>query len=588
MERNFNTLPQLFMHATGAYNLEKALMYPEGESWRVYSTAAFRNQVKWLALGMHDMGVQPGDSVGILAPSSPEWIIIDLATVSLGAVSVPLFKKISIESLSHEISDSAMKYIFIGNLEELPNIKATHKHLKEQITFGKGFPSDHFDAIIKRGQELDKSQPELFEQLQSRVGEDSLATIIYTSGSTGLPKGVELTHGNIVSQVHATSQRFECFPSDIILSALPLAHIFERMVMYFYISSGLPVYFADDPKMLGTYAKTVRPTMMTVVPRIMEKVYLKMQDGVIEKTGIAGAIARAGFRRAENRKPGTARKGLMGPVFDKLLYSKFREALGGRLRLSISGSAKLAPEIASFFVNCGIDVYEGYGLTEASPVIAVNFPGHRKIGSVGPVFPGVEVRVSEDGEVLAKGPNIMLGYHNRPDATAEVIDEDGWLHTGDLGTYEDGYLTITGRKKELFKKSTGEYVPPVPLENELVKMPGIETAVVVVDNRTFVTALLFPEFEKLPDIKKSAGMEDVSDKEFLDSHYFRSRIEEHIQEMNKHHHHCEHIADFRVLHNQATVEEGELTPTMKVRRFYIEKKYHDVIEDMYKISRGWK
>jgi long-chain acyl-CoA synthetase len=588
MERNFNTLPQLFMHATGAYNLEKALMYPEGESWRVYSTAAFRNQVKWLALGMHDMGVQPGDSVGILAPSSPEWIIIDLATVSLGAVSVPLFKKISIESLSHEISDSAMKYIFIGNLEELPNIKATHKHLKEQITFGKGFPSDHFDAIIKRGQELDKSQPELFEQLQSRVGEDSLATIIYTSGSTGLPKGVELTHGNIVSQVHAASQRFECFPSDIILSALPLAHIFERMVMYFYISSGLPVYFADDPKMLGTYAKTVRPTMMTVVPRIMEKVYLKMQDGVIEKTGIAGAIARAGFRRAENRKPGTARKGLMGPVFDKLLYSKFREALGGRLRLSISGSAKLAPEIASFFVNCGIDVYEGYGLTEASPVIAVNFPGHRKIGSVGPVFPGVEVRVSEDGEVLAKGPNIMLGYHNRPDATAEVIDEDGWLHTGDLGTYEDGYLTITGRKKELFKKSTGEYVPPVPLENELVKMPGIETAVVVVDNRTFVTALLFPEFEKLPDIKKSAGMEDVSDKEFLDSHYFRSRIEEHIQEMNKHHHHCEHIADFRVLHNQATVEEGELTPTMKVRRFYIEKKYHDVIEDMYKISRGWK
>jgi long-chain acyl-CoA synthetase len=588
MDRNFTTLPGLFTYTTGTYHLEKALMYPEGESWRTYSTESFRNQVVWLALGMHDMGVKTGDSVGILAPSSPEWIIIDLATVSLGAVSVPLFKKISIESLSHEISDSAMKYIFIGNLEELPNIKATHKHLKEQITFGKGFPNDHFNALLRRGQELEKSHPDLYGELASKVGEDDLATIIYTSGSTGLPKGVELTHRNIVSQVHAAAERFENFPEDIILSALPLAHIFERMVMYYYISSGLPVYFADDPKLLGTYAKSVRPTMMTVVPRIMEKVYLKMQEGVMEKTGIAGAIARAGFRRAERRSPGTARKGLMGPVFDKLLYAKFRAALGGRLRMSISGSAKLSPEIASFFVNCGIEVYEGYGLTEASPVIAVNYPGNRRIGTVGPAFPGVSIKLSEDGEVLARGPNIMTGYHNRPDATAEVIDGDGWLHTGDLGSYEDGYLTITGRKKELFKKSTGEYVPPVPLENELVKMPGIETAVVVADNRTFVTALIFPEYEKLGQLKKQANMEEVADDEFLDSHYFRSRIEDHITEMNKHHHHCEHIADFRVIHRQASVEDGELTPTMKVRRFFIEKKYHDVIEDMYKVQRGWK
>ncbi len=588
MSRNFTTLPELFLHATDNYNLERALMYPEGESWRMYSSGAFRNHVVWLALGMHDMGVKRGDSVGILAPSSPEWIILDLATVSLGAVSVPLFKKISIESLGHEISDSAMKYIFIGNLDELPNIKATHKHLKEQITFGKGFPNDHFNSLIRKGQELEKAQPELFASLVAKVSQDDLATIIYTSGSTGLPKGVELTHRNIISQVHAAAQRYETRSNDIILSALPLAHIFERMVMYFYISSGLPIYFADDPKMLGKYAKSVRPAMMTVVPRILEKVYLKMQEGVLEKTGISGLIARAGFRRAETKKPGTAQKGLMGALFNKLLYGKFRDALGGRLRMSISGSAKLAPEIASFFVNCGIDIYEGYGLTEASPVIAANYPGHRKIGSVGPVFPGVEIKIAEDGEVLAKGPNIMRGYHNRPDATAEVIDNDGWLHTGDLGSYEDGYLTITGRKKELFKKSTGEYVPPVPLENELVKMNGIETAVVVADNRTYVTALIFPEYEKLPALKKKAGMQDVDDDKFLDSQYFRGQIEDYIMEMNKHHHHCEHIADFRVVHNQATVEDGELTPTMKVRRFFIEEKYSNLINDMYKIQRGWK
>lgn len=588
MNQTFTTLPELFKHATTSFSLEKALMYPEGDSWRTYSSEHFRNQVRWLALGMSDMGVKEGDSVGILAPSSPEWIILDLATVSLGAVSVPLFKKISLESLTHEISDSKMKYLFIGNLEELPHIKATHKHLKEQITFGKSFPNERFNALIAKGREMDTKNPELFDSIASKIKEDQLATIIYTSGSTGLPKGVKLTHKNIVSQVHASAQRFQTVQGDRVLSALPLAHIFERMVMYFYISSGLPIYFADDPQMLGVYAKTVSPTIMTVVPRILEKVYMKMREGAFEKTGVAGAIARAGFVRAEKKKPGTAAKGPLGLIFDKLLYKKFRAAMGGKLRIAISGSAKLAPEIASFFVNCNLQVYEGYGLTEASPVIAVNYPGHRKIGSVGPLFPGIEVKVSEEGEVLARGPNIMQGYHNRPDATAEVIDEEGWLHTGDLGSYEDGYLTITGRKKELFKKSTGEYVPPVPLEQELVQMPGIDTAVVVADNRTFVTALIFPEYEKLPTLKSEAGMEDVKDDEFLESDYFHQQIHEYLQEMNKHHHHCEHIADFRIIHSQASIEEGELTPTMKVRRFAIEKKYGDLIEEMYKTPHSWK
>lgn len=588
MTGTYKTLPELFVYTTSRFSLKQALMYPEGDSWRTYSTTAFRDQVRWLALGMHHMGVQPGDTVGILAPSSPEWIILDLAIVSLGAVSVPLFKRISIESLSHEISDSEMKYIFVGNLEELPNIKATHRHLKEEITFGTGFPDEKFNALIRKGREIEEKKPGLFAELSGEVHEDDLATIIYTSGSTGLPKGVELTHRNIISQVLASHERFDNDRGERILSTLPLAHIFERMVMYYYISSGLPVYFVDDPKLLGKYAQTVQPTMMTVVPRIMEKVYLKMQEGVAEKAGAAGLIARAGFRRAERKSPGKAQKGLFGPVFDALLYRKFRAALGGKLRVAISGSAKLAPEIASFFINCGVEIHEGYGLTEASPVIAVNFPGTRRVGTVGPAFPGVQIRIAEDGEVLAKGPNIMRGYHNHPEATAAVIDPDGWLHTGDLGSYEDGFLTITGRKKELFKKSTGEYVPPVPLEQELVMVPGVDTAVVVADNRTFVSALLFPDYEKLPELKKQAGMSDVNDDEFLDSHYFKDRIKESLEEMNRHHHHCEHIADFRVLHRQASIENGELTPTLKIRRFYIEEKYSDVIEEIYSTPHSWK
>ncbi|MFP4485234.1 MAG: AMP-dependent synthetase/ligase [Spirochaetaceae bacterium] len=587
---SFETLPGLFEHATKSYHHEDALNYPQGEEWISYSTSEFRERVTALALGLHDMGVERGERVGIIAPPCPEWIMLDLAVQIAGGVTVPIFKRISHESFSHEVRDSGMRFLFVGNPAEVPMALEHKDGLSRIITFGYDGADHHdFARVQEQGRTMAKVDPNLFDALLLQVQPEDLATIIYTSGSTGLPKGVELTQTNIVSQVKATEQRFPNDQrSDVALSVLPLAHIFERMVMYFYIGSGLPVYFVDDPKRLAEYVARVKPTAMTVVPRILEKVHDKMTSRVVEAGGIKALLGKAAIRRAEN-KDIHARRGVQDVLFDRLVYKKLRAVFGGRLRHTISGSARLDPTIGRFFINIGIPVYEGYGLTEASPVIAANYPGHRKIGTVGPLFPGIEVRSGADGEILAAGPNIMRGYHNNPKATEETITPEGWLRTGDLGHVdEDGYLVITGRKKELLKKSTGEYVPPQPIERAVVQHPLVDTAVIFADNRAYVTCLVFPDMEELPRVKEEAGYLHMTDTEFLHSDHVDEQLREHIEEVNRHRHHSERIERFHVMDHAASIDTGELTPTFKVRRFHIEEMYRDLIEEMYGTIRGWK
>ncbi len=583
------SLPSLILRVARETVHSDFLNYPDGSGgWTNYSGTDLITTVRDITLGLVDLGVERGERIGPIAPPGPEWLFVDLAIQSAGGVTVPIFKKISPESYQHEIADSGMRYLFIGHPDEIPMAIEYGQGRAKLITFGCCTDNELFSEIQERGRKRHENDPEEFQRYVDTIEPNDLFTIIYTSGSTGLPKGVELVQSNLLSQIDGASQRFRLDKDeDVALSLLPLAHIFERMVVYFYLTQGIRVYFLDDPKSLTTYAAAVQPTVMTVVPRLLEKVYIRIKEKTDSKRGIGGKIAMAAFRRAETKTAG-ATNTLVDRLFDAIVYKKFRAALGGRMRTMISGSAKTPPEIASFFINVGLQIYEGYGMTESSPVIAVNYEGHRKVGTVGPLLPDVEVRISEDGEILARGPNVMRGYHNRPDATAETI-VDGWLHTGDLGSIdEDGYLTVTGRKKELFKKSTGEYVPPGPIERALAEHPIIDTAVIVADNRSYVTALLFPDTEKIAPIREERGFISMSDGEYLNSLHLREELQKHIEEVNRHRHHCEEVVRFEILDHAPTIDRGELTPTMKVRRTEIEKIYATQIEQMYQQIGGDK
>lgn len=586
-DRTASSLASLFLDSMLRIDHPDLLAYPNGDGgWRRYSSRETRRTVRDLALGLHDIGVRAGDRVGLISPPGPEWIIVDTAIQSIGGITVPIFKKISPESFEHEVVDSGMRYLFVGYPDEIPMAIEHGRGAAELITFGCCTDNELFDRLMATGHRIATEHPERFDELVRAVAPDDLCTIIYTSGSTGLPKGVELTHANLMSQIEAAGARFELDPAvDVAMSLLPLARIFERMVVYFYLTRGMRVYFADDPRNLTLYVGEVRPTAMTVVPRLLEKVYMKMKEKTAAKSGVAGTLARRAFERAEKRDE-NARATPADRLYDRLVYRKFRAALGGRAHTLISGSAKLAPEIARFFINVGLPIYEGYGMTESSPVVAVNYRGNRKVGTVGPLFPDVEVRIASDGEVLVRGPNVMRGYHNRPDATTETI-RDGWLYTGDLGSMdEDGYLTITGRKKELFKKSTGEYVPPVPIERAIAEHPLVDTAVVFADNRVYVTALVFPDIDALGRLKEERGLAAMSDTEYLQSRQLREELEGHIAEVNRHRHHCEEVVRFAVMDRPAAIETGELTPTMKVRRSAIERMYGEKIEQMYEHIGG--
>jgi len=586
----FRTLPDLLRYVRSTYDAPNALNYPHEGGWVSYSHKELAGRVRHLTLALDAMGVQRGERVGLIAPSSPDWLIIDLAIQSAGGVTVPIFNKISPESFRHEIADSGMRYLFAGNPEEIPLIHEHRASLKEVITFWYSGTHERYDSLFEEGRSIDVDRPDRYAELCDAISDGDLATVIYTSGSTGLPKGVELTQRNIVSQVAASAERFpRDYSDDTCLSILPLAHIFERMVMYFYIASGIPVYFVDDPKEVAAYMRSVRPTIMTVVPRVLEKVYTAIKHRAEEARGIEKLLIRGAVRRASEKEIEKRFFGPLDAIYQKAVYPRFREALSPRFRYLICGSSKLDPQIARFFTNIGIPIYEGYGLTEASPVISANGPRATRIGTVGRPFPGVEVKIAPDGEILARGPNIMVGYHRNSEATGAVIDDEGWLHTGDLGSLDDdGYLRITGRKKELFKKSTGEYVPPAPIEYALTQIPYVDAAMIIADNRTYVTALLFPDSDRLAFFKERYGLANMTDSEFLKSEFLHTKTEEYIDEINRHRHHCEWIERFTIMDHAAAVETGELTPSMKLRRFQIEQMYRDAIENMYSSIGGWK
>ena len=573
---NFKTYSELFLHISNNYDNEYFLNYLSNGKYTNISTSNFKNKVICLSLAMKDLGIQKGDTVGIFANSSPFWLIFDFAILQVGAISVPIFANISTTNLNFEIKDSSMKFMFIDSQERLKDIEKENSHLTF-ITHNFCIKEPNFynfDEILVIGKQIcDSTGFTSFE-----ANPEDIFSIIYTSGNTGTPKGVMLSHKNIVSQLHDINKLIDLPKEEVALSLLPLAHIFERTVMSYYLSRGISIYFIDDISNVANLLKVVKPTIITAVPRLLEKIFNKIKLQISQKPFISRAIASFAFAYA--LKEDLNKNSLLFKIYDKIIYSKFREIFGSRLEKLISGGAPLSKEIAQFFVNIGVPVYQGYGLTEFSPVISTNYPNANKVGSCGKVIPSAKVKITANNELLVSGDSLMIGYLNQEELTAKTIDKDGWLHTGDVAFLdEDGYLFIKSRIKDIFKTSTGEYVNAVEIEQKISTNKYIEFAVVISQNRKYTTALLFVDKEKYENVKKLN--KNLTIEEYYNKDDILKNISNHINSVNSALNKWEKIVKYKILTNDISIETGELTPSMKISRSKIEEKYANIINSMY-------
>ena len=572
---NFKTYSELFTHICSLEN-KYFLNYLSNGKYQNISTTDFKNKVICLSLALKDLGIQRGDTVGIFANSSPFWLIFDFAIHEVGAISVPIFANISSINLNFEIKDANIKYMFIDSQARLKDIENENKDLTF-ITHNFCIKEPNFynfDEILVIGKQICDSTGFTPHKAQ----DDEIFSIIYTSGNTGTPKGVMLTHKNIVSQLHDINSLINLQQEEIALSLLPLAHIFERTVMSYYLSRGISIYFVDDIQNVANLLKIVKPTIMTAVPRLLEKIFNKIKNQISQKPLISRLIAGFAFKYA--LKEDIDKNSIVYKILDKIVYSKLREIFGSRITKLISGGAPLSKEIALFFVNIGVPIYQGYGLTEFSPVISTNYPNSNKVGSCGKIIPSAEVKITENKELLVRGPSVMKGYLNQEELTSKTIDKDGWLHTGDIAYIDsDGYLFISSRVKEIFKTSTGEYVNAISIEQQLSKNKYIEFAVVISQNKKYTTALLFVDKEKYEIEKKNNN--NLNIEEFYNRTDIINDISRHIENINKDLNQWEKIVDFKIITNDISIEGGELTPSMKICRNKIEEKYAQLIDSMY-------
>jgi len=571
---NFKTYSELFSHLTQTYDNKFFLNYLSNGEYKNISVEDFKNKVICLSLALNDLGIKKGDTVAIFADSSPFWLIFDFAIHQVGAISVPIFANISTKNLNFEIQDSNIKYMFIDSQTRVKDIEKkdlvyiTHNFCVKEANFY------NYDDILVSGQEICLLKGFEFHEPH----EDDVFSIIYTSGNTGTPKGVMLTHKNIISQMYDINQIINLQEKEIALSLLPLAHIFERTVMSYYLSRGISIYFVDEITNVGNLLKVVKPTIMTAVPRLIEKIFNKIKINISAKPFIGRMIGSLAFSYA--MREDMPRDTIAFKLYDKLVYSKFREIFGNRLEKLISGGAPLAKDITQFFVNIGVNIYQGYGLTEFSPVISTNYPKSNKVGSCGKILASANVRIDNNGELLAKGPSVMKGYLNQEELTAQTIDKDGWLHTGDLAHIDgEGNLYIKSRKKEIFKTSTGEYVAAVSIEQVISKNKYVEFAVVIAENKKYTTALLFVDKDKFLEEQKLN--KDLTIDDYYDKDEITSDIHKHIKDVNANLNEWEKIVKYKLITDEISIEGGELTPSMKICRDKIEEKFEDIINTMY-------
>ncbi|MFA6026048.1 MAG: long-chain fatty acid--CoA ligase, partial [Ignavibacteriaceae bacterium] len=555
-----------------------------------------KEETENLAYGLQSLGVKAGDKVSIVAENRPEWVYADMAILCLGAVDVPLYPSLTSDSIEFILNNSESLGVIVSNkfqLNKILKIRGNCRTLKFIIVMNeKDSPNENsiysLNSIQKKGAEAKKQSPQLFKEQRSRIKENDICTIIYTSGTTGEPKGVLLTHKNIVSNVLDALKAFPIGPDDIFLSFLPLCHIFERMAGYYTaFSSGAMIAYASSIESVAGDLMEVHPTIVTSVPRLFERIYSKVIKNVesqpAKKQKIFNWAIGIGKKYHAARKAGNLPIGLtlQHKIADTLVFKKIREKTGGKLRFFISGGAALARELGEFFEAVGILIIEGYGLTESSPVIAANRVDNYKFGTVGKPFPSVEVKIASDGEILARGSSIMQGYYKNKKETDETI-KDGWLHTGDIGVFDaEGFLMITDRKKHLFKTSGGKYIAPTPIENLFLASKYIDQFVLIGDRRMFLSALIVPDFEALKEYADSHNIPYKTNNDLVDVKEIYNLMDDELGKFQKNLANFERIRKFALLDTPFSLETGELTPTLKLKRKVIEERYKNLIEGMY-------
>jgi long-chain acyl-CoA synthetase len=574
------------------FQLEK---FPQDDSlaakvdgkWVKTSTKSFVDQAMMVSKALVEAGIKPNDKVSMISNNRPEWNIVDIGIQMSGAISVPIYPTISPKDYEYILNDAEVKICFVSStdlLDKVNEVKDNVPSLRLIVSFEKINGTEHFSDFKARGE---KTSTEDIESRKAAIKASDLATLIYTSGTTGNPKGVMLSHNNIVSNVIGSRERIPCDENAKAVSFLPLCHVYERMVLYLFMYTGVSVYYAESMDTIGDNIREVQPQVFTAVPRLLEKVFDKIMTKGSELTGIKRSLFFWAVALAENWKPygenGAWYEFKLG-IANKLIFNKWREALGGNVEVIASGSAALQPRLASIFCAAQIPILEGYGLTETSPVASVNSFVDRgfMLGTTGRKLHNVEIKIAEDGEILIKGPNVMMGYYNQPELTRQVLSEDGWFSTGDIGTLVDGqYLKITDRKKEIFKTSGGKYVAPQPMENTYKSSRFIDQIMVIGENQKHPAALIVPDLDFCKDWCNRKGYNCQSQADLSTNEKLKQRIWEEIDKMNQGYGKFEQVKKIELCESAWAIDSGELTPSLKLKRKFIMAKYAHLVDKIY-------
>lgn len=575
------------------YPKEDMLAAKEPEGWKKYSAQEVRDITRRLSSGLLQSGISANtftpesqDKIAIISNNRPEWIFTDLACQQIGAVLVPIYPTFSEPELKYVLNDAAVKMVLVSDealYKKVSAIKDKIPSIREIYTFNAVEGAKHWTALLQMYRQQDETR---IDALRDAIGPRHLTTIIYTSGTTGNPKGVMLSHSNILSNVLSCMAYLPVDNTGRALSFLPLNHIYERMITYVFVMAGVSIYYAESMDTIAANLREVQPSIFTTVPRLLEKVYEKIMAKGMELKGIKKSLffwaVDLGKRFELNKDQGWWYNTQLR-LANRLIFNKWREALGGEVKAIVTGSAACQVRLLKIFTAARVAILEGYGLTETSPVISVNrIPlADRMFGTVGPVIKGVSVKIAEDGEILCKGPNVMMGYYKRPDLTADTM-QDGWFHTGDIGMLVDNkFLKITDRKKELFKTSGGKYVAPQPIENKMKESPYIEQIMVLGADQKFVAALIVPAFAKLKDWCVKQGITYTSSKAIIREPRVVKLYHDTVEKYNPLFNHVEQVKKFELLPDEWTIDGGELTPTLKLKRKVVMEKYRGIIESIY-------
>ncbi len=583
----------MLAHTLENYLKPDLMLYKKEGVYVPLSTEEFVRSVKYFSLGLKELGIKAEDKVAILSENRPEWVITDQAVLNLRGITVPIYTTLVPDQIKFIIEDSDARVVVCSGQEMWQKIAAVRHDLKKVehvILFEKDGQADVLSLldVLDKGEQADKRSPHLYEELSRQVQPEDVATIIYTSGTTGVPKGAMLTHGNLISNAQAVLSVIDVSEADTVLSFLPLSHIFERWAMVCYLYVGATIGFAESIEALPENMLEIHPTIMVTAPRLLEKIYARVLDSVLTGSLIKRAIfywavdvGRAFAQRTIQKQPVPGGLRFKRKIANKLVFAKIYAKTGGRIRFFVSGGAPLAKEIGEFFYALGLVTIEGYGLTETSPCITCNRLEDLKYGSVGKPLPGVEVKIAEDGEICARGPNIMKGYYKNEAATRDAFEGD-WFKTGDVGLIdEQGFLVITDRKKDLIVTSGGKNVAPQPIENLLKSTTYILNAVVVGDRRKFVSALIVPDFDKIEYYAKQKGISFQDRSDLVQNEAIIAFMQQEVDKAQVNLARYEKVKKFILLDKEFDLESGEITPSLKVKRHMIDKKYRAQIDALY-------